>query len=213
MNKFLVAILFLIPSLILGRENPPVNQSNFNLHFGFEISELLQNRFRNLGPRNFTFLAGQEFRSGKWQDLGWRVLLMNVELSQEHLQGNSFIKGDKTDLEGALTVGRVYLDWYPVSKELSFLRFRPILSLGTGYNRNVIQESQIYDLNGITLDAGFRLQTEFFRRVFIEFPVADAFVYLWKNRSAKGAVNDARIDYPEWGMIFLWVNAGFRINF
>ncbi len=188
------------------------NNLNPNLHFGFELSELLQNNFTNLGPKNFTLFAGQEFWFKKLQNFGYRVLIINVELSSEHLAGNSFIKGDKSDLTGSLTAGRVYFDWYPARKKLLFISFNPIFSTGLGCNRNVIQNNEVYDLRGFTLDAGFRLQGEFLKKFFIEFPVIDGFVYLWKNRSAKGIIDNAFIDYPEWGMVFLWINLGFKVN-
>lgn len=212
MNKNQLIILFFATSLVFAQENKHLNNLTPNFHFGFEISELLQNNFRNLGLKNFTFFFGQKFWFEKLQNFGYRVLIINVELSSEHLAGNNFIKGDKSGLIGSLTVGRIFFDWYPARKKIMFIQFNPVFSTGLGYNRNIIQNNAVYDLNGITLNAGFRLQSEFLEKVFIEFPVIDGFFYLWKSRSAKGIVDNAIIDYPEWGMVFLWINLGFKVN-
>ncbi|MEO0165148.1 MAG: hypothetical protein ABIL39_03315 [candidate division WOR-3 bacterium] len=213
MRKILTTILFLAVVFIYAQENRESVQLLPKFHFGFEISELLQNDFRNLGPKNFTFFFGQEFWCKKLQNFGYRVLVINVDLSAEHLSNNNFIKGDKSGLTGSLTAGRIFFDWYPGRKKVMFIQFNPIFSTGLGYNRNIIQNNAVYDLNGITLDAGFRLQSVCFEKVFIEFPVIDGFLYLWKSRSAKGIVDNAIIDYPEQGMIFLWINFGIKISY
>ncbi|MEO0136987.1 MAG: hypothetical protein ABIL40_09930 [candidate division WOR-3 bacterium] len=213
MSKNITVILFVATFFVFGQGLEIVNNLNPTIHLGFEISELLQNNFRDLGPKNFTFFFGQEFWCKKLQNFGYRVLVINVDLSAEHLSNNNFIKGDKSGLTGSLTAGRIFFDWYPARKKVMFIQFNPIFSAGLGYNRNIIQNNAVYDLNGITLDAGFRLQSLFFEKVFIEFTVIDGFLYLWKNRSAKGIVDNAIIDYPEQGMIFLWINFGVKINY
>ncbi len=212
MTNNLLVILFVVTPFVFAQGEELVNDLKPAFNFGFEVSELLQNNFRNLGPKNFTFFFGQELWCNMLRNSGYRVLIINVDLSSEHLAGNNFIKGDKSGLTGSLTAGRLFFDWYPINSSVGFISFGPILSAGAGFNRNVIQDYQVYDLSGITMDAGFRLQIEFFEKVFIEFPVIDGFLYLWKSRSAKGVVDDAIIDFPEWGMVFLWINLGFKIG-
>lgn len=210
-----LVLLLVVLTVFQARGDTPSlrNQRNPVWHIGVELSELMQNRFRNLGPDNFTFYCGQEALFGYQPSLGWRLLLINVELSKEHLQSNRFISGDKSDLSGRLTVSRLYLDWYPVEKKLGFVAFRPIVSAGLGYNRTVIARNDTYDLRAISLGPGFRLQTEFFKSAFVEFPVIDGFIYLWKSGPAKRNFPDWRIESPEWGMFFLWINLGVNFRF
>uniref|UniRef100_A0A7C6A913 Outer membrane protein beta-barrel domain-containing protein n=1 Tax=candidate division WOR-3 bacterium TaxID=2052148 RepID=A0A7C6A913_UNCW3 len=188
-------------------------KERINFHLGLEVAELLQNNFRNLGPKNFTLLFGQQFLEKGSADFGYRLLVMNVELSTEHLSKNSFIKGDKSGLKGNLRVGRLYFDWYPIEKKIYFMKFQPIISVGPGYTNTIIKNSEVFDLKSFTLSAGFRLQYELFDRFFIEFPVVDVFGYCWRSRSARGTIGETMIDFPEWGMIFLWINLGANIRF
>ncbi len=211
-------ILLTLATIILGVSNITANEINKeelspNIYFGFEISELLQNNFNNLGIKNFTLFLGQRIWKKGFQDLGYRMLLINVELSTEHLSNNRFIKGEKLSLGGNLTVGRLYLDWYPVEKKVYFMKLKPVMGTGIGYTRTMISNNETYDLKSFSLSAKFRMQYEFFKKSFIEFPVADGFMYLWKNRSAKGTIGNTIIDFPEWGMVFLWINVGINIRF
>ncbi|MEO0115556.1 MAG: hypothetical protein ABIK93_08820 [candidate division WOR-3 bacterium] len=173
-------------------------QGRSNLKIGFELSELLQNRFRSLGQKNCTLILGQEFPKGGWNNYGYQLLLINVELSPEHLQNNPFLKGNKSNLTGNLFVSRILVDLFPFEKKFGLVRFIPIVGLGFGYNRTILQSGQTYDLNGLTFGTDFRLQTEFLSRLFFEFPVIDASVYLWKSRPTKGTIGEIIIDYPEW---------------
>lgn len=208
------------------------NSISSNFHFGFEISELMQNDFSNLGKKNYTFFFGQEFRSEILKNFGYRILLINVELSPRHLRDNTFIKGDKWNLEGNLSVGRIFLDYLHSTSSFGFVSFQPIFSIGFGYNRNQVQQGKFsqtirllqsetfldyyrlnltrkYDLQGYTFDLGFRLQTRFWNSFFIEFPVIDVFTYLWINRNIRGNLETTRLNYPNWGMLFLWFNFGY----
>ncbi len=199
----LVLLDFCLPLYIFADVNQDINFLKHNFYVGFEVSELLQNNFTDFGNKNFTFFLGQKFWFKNLQNFGYRFLLINVDLSSEHLKENNFIKGDKSGLTGNLIASRIYLDWYIARKKLLFTSIYPIFSTGFGFNKNVVTNKEIYDFRGITLNIGFRLQNEFFERIFIEFPVVDTFVYLWKNRNAKGNIDNTLIDYPEWGMIFL----------
>ncbi|MEO0020285.1 MAG: hypothetical protein ABIK47_06595 [candidate division WOR-3 bacterium] len=210
--RFLITVAMLILP-VNGSPNERANRENIIWHVGVELSELMQNRFRNLGPDNLTFYCGQQTLFGYQPRLGWRLLLINVELSKEHLQSNRFISGDKGDLSGRLTVSRLYLDWYPLEKKLGFISFKPIVSAGLGYNRTVIKHNETYDFRTVSFGPGFRLQTEFFNSVFVEFPVIDGFVYLWKSGPARQGFSSWQIEYPEWGMAFLWVNLGVNFRF
>ncbi|MFN3952799.1 MAG: hypothetical protein ACK4KT_10400, partial [Thermaurantimonas sp.] len=91
LNLFLLFIL-LTPSIFTKVFGQNQNLKP-NVQFGFEISELSQNNFSHLGTRNFTFFFGQEFWFNELQNFGYRVLIINVDLSSEHLKENVFIKG------------------------------------------------------------------------------------------------------------------------
>jgi len=182
------------------------------LHIGIELSELLQNRFRNLGTNNFTILGGAEFPGSGRKNFGCRLMLINVQLSNEHLMDNHFIKGDKSNLSGRLFVSRCYAELYPLEKKLGFVSFAPVAGFGPGYSRILFQNTDIYELKGITLGANLRLQTQLFNRIFIEFPVIDVSPYLWKNRSTHATIGSATIEYPEWGEVYFWINLGVKFR-
>ncbi len=182
-----------------------------SLHFGLELSELLQNRFHNPGPDNFTLLAGLETEK-PGVNFGCRLLVINVQLSNEHLETNRFIGGDKSGLVGRLFISRLYAELYPVKKS-GIVRLLPVAGLGIGYDRTALTNSYgTYELRGWTLNVGARLQTEFFRRVFLEFPVMDIAWYLKKNRSTRDTLGTTVIDYPEWGAVYLWLNLGVKFQ-
>lgn len=260
--RMILILSFLIIQNLFANENSTHEPKKFDFHFGFELSELMQNQFSNLGNKNYTFFFGQQFYSERLKNFGYRILLINVELSSEHLRDNPSIKGDKSNLEGNLTVGRLFLDyWHPTSKIFGFVSFQPVFSIGLGYNRNQIRKGDLglallffqsenlldiyyklltpplnsqtsiyrvepllyyyytfylnrsYDLKGHTFDFGFRLQTQFWNVFFIEFPVIDVFLYLWKNQSTRGSLESTKIEFPEWGMLFLWINVGYKASF
>jgi hypothetical protein len=189
-----------------------VNARGATVHFGLELSELLQNRFRNPGPENFTLFCGAETeRPGI--NFGLRLLLINVQLSTEHLRQNRFITGDRSALAGRLFVSRLQAELYPVREEFGFLRLIPVFSIGPGYDRTLITaDTAAYDLRVFNLSTGFRLQTELLRRVFLELPVIDLAWYLYKNRPTAGTVGNAKINYPEWGAVYFWLNLGVKFK-
>ncbi|MEJ5172071.1 MAG: hypothetical protein WHU10_13875, partial [Fimbriimonadales bacterium] len=87
-----------------------------SFYIGFELSELLQNDFKNLGVSNYTFIAGarfdKEFLSEKF---GLSTILINVQLSHKHLSDSNaipFIEGDRDSLIGTLFVSRLLIDHY-----------------------------------------------------------------------------------------------------
>ncbi|MEO0052224.1 MAG: hypothetical protein ABIK11_06805 [candidate division WOR-3 bacterium] len=200
---------FLLLLLTLARTDSTISP---RVHIGLELSELLQNRFRNPGPDNFTLLAGVETEK-PGVDFGCRLLVINVQLSNEHLQTSRFIAGDKSGLTGRLFISRLYAELYPVKQELGILRLLSVAGLGTGYDRTMLTNSYgSYDLRGLTLNAGARLQTEFFRRVFLEFPVMDIALYLKKSRPTRDTLGTTVINYPEWGAVYFWLNLGVKFR-
>lgn len=201
----LAVLLFFVITSSFGMADISAIFEDF--HLGIEISELLQRNFTNLGRDNYTFLFGQKF--GK---LGYRLLSINVQLSPEHIADNPYIVGDLTGAEAQLLAHRGYFDYYIFDAKLGFLDFIPIASFGLGYqNMMVAKEIDLYDFKAVTLSVGLRIQCKFFNIAFIEFPVGDLFFYLIKNRSAKGAFDSLIIDYPEWGLLFLWINVGIEL--
>lgn len=77
--KLILFVLLILSTLILNAERP------VNVYLGIEISELMQNRFRDLGLNNMTIFAGQRMNSLAGGKFGWEAMYINVKLSREHL--------------------------------------------------------------------------------------------------------------------------------
>lgn len=182
-----------------------------NFYFGFEQSELLQNRYKNLGIDNFTFFVGQRFRSDKWEKFGWRFLIINAELSEEHLGTNMFIDGPKDGLTGNLTIVRLYLDYYPFELKKGFFKFMPIVSTGLGYNSDgFARNNKSVYRKALAIPFSASLSYTFFNVIFFEFPVVD---FTFQTRMKKTYLNDTYINFPEYFSIYMWINLGLKIRF
>ena len=176
------------------------------LEIGFENAELKQNHYRNLGPSNFTFFIGNEFESAKLENWAWRLSLIKVELSKEHLRDEDSvccINGDRSNLEGEFEQYRLYFDYLPNTKYLELLNNRLnikfITSLGIGYNRVVTRDAiskDEHDVGAITAGAIFRVKTAFYDRFFIE-PAIDIGFNIYKNNDVNDTVGGAELDRPE----------------
>lgn len=197
---------------------------------GIEFAELSQNRFRNLGFKNYTVVAGQRFWWGKaWKRLGWRILSINVDLSNEHLRDTTSvigIEGNRDNLAGHLNVQRLYMDFYPPcisffeipAYQRSVLSVTPILSAAPlGYTSHsytdTLYDDDTYTLRAYTPGINIRLNTAILDLFFIETPVIDLHLYLFKNRPVKGQVGEAYIDRPENAGMFGWINMGVKLRF
>jgi hypothetical protein len=196
---------------------------------GIEFAELAQNRFRDLGFNNYTLLAGQRFWWGKaWKYFGWRFLSINVNLSNEHLSDTVSvigIEGNRDDLVGHLNVQRLYMDFYPPcisffeipAWQRSVLSVTPILSVAPlGYTSHSYTDTlydDTYTLSAYTPGINVRLNTTILDLFFVETPVIDLHLYLFKNRPVKGQVGGAYIDRPENVGMFGWINMGVKFRF
>ncbi len=216
--------LALAAPLFDGSRNRPCRP---NLDIGIELAELLQNRFRNLGPRNYTFIAGQRFWFGRLSDFGWRAVALNVELSSEHLADTRsvrFIEGNRSGLAGRLTAYRAYWDWYPPGVRFGWvprcrrhaLALQPILGAGIGWTHSNIVNTRFnehYDLRAFSVNAAARLRTELLELLFIETPTLDLVALIAKNRPVAGQIGDTRITGSEWWTVFGWINIGVHLRF
>ncbi|NPV38556.1 MAG: hypothetical protein HPY78_04725 [Brevinematales bacterium] len=198
--------IFLVSQMAFGLTN-----SLKTFYVGFEVSELLQNNFQNLGFQNMTFLFGQE-GLGKKAQFGYRFSYIGVELNEKHLAENPFLEGDTEGLEGTLRVLRGGLDWFPWVWGGEVFRFFPIGSVTIGYTQIVFTKGDVYDFQTFSVGSQLRCQWEMWRWVFVEFPLLDVGVSMVKNRSAGGEVVGVSISYPEWGVMFFWITVGVKVR-
>jgi hypothetical protein len=223
---------FLLPSLLYAQEEKRTHSffedfqpEKTSFDIGIEFAELAQNKFRDLGRDNFTFLIGQRFGK-KYQGLfGWRYMIINAQLSDEHIQNENqvaFIEGNRIDLKGSVHAQRISFDFYPYTLGIGFikkinrhvLQVSPVLNAALGYNEWMFTNTKFeedYWLRAMTISAGFRLRSVLFGHLFIENPLFDPFLYLWKNRSVKGEIGDTSITRPDHYGLFSWATVGFQI--
>jgi hypothetical protein len=213
-NKNYMKAFFLIPLLLFFPIISIFGQSNPNLFLGFEVIELQQNSFKNLGKNNYTFFIGTSFPINEKTLWGGRITSMNVELSEKHLQEPSPVyKGDFKGVTGNLNVQRIYLDYY-YRWNLNFLWIEPIFSVGIGYNNwkfynKIVDES--YDLKTASLGVSGKVRFTFFKYPFIEIPSLDVFGFIYKNRNPEEMLGDAHIDFWKRGGVFNWIFIGCNI--
>jgi hypothetical protein len=195
------------------------------LDVGFEYSELMQNKFRNLGKNNHTFLIGQQIGRNKTSVFGWRYMIINVELSTEHIQNPNqvaFIEGNRMDLTGKVHAQRATFDFNPFTLGIAYiekwnrhiLTVTPTIYSGLGYNIWEFTNTKYddsYHLEALTFSLGVRLRSTIFDLVFIENPLIDVFAYVAKSRSVGGNIGDTEITRPEHFGVFSWATIGITI--
>jgi len=229
---FIIAVLSLICTLINGHGGKPdgflsVLSNNQRWYYlGIEFSELAQNKFRDLGKDNYTFVAGQRFGKERYSKLGWRYLIIIADLSPEHIQNPNqvaYIEGNRQDLTGDVHAQRLCMDYYPVSVGIGYIRkwdryvleVSPVLYGAIGYNdwgfTNTLYNEN-YRLKAMTIGGGVRLQSVLFRNIFIENPLFDLFTYVIKNRPVQGAIGDTQITRPDSFGMFSWATIGYRFS-
>jgi len=183
---------------------------------GFELSELLQNSFKNTGLSNFTFYSG--FESQKHLNLSF--IGINVDLSSEHLKTNPFIEGEKDSLKGKLTTIRFYYDFSVKPFKISFLKIKPVLGAGLGYTKTQIgkntqekaENTGEYISKNFSLNIFPRIRTYLFEYIFVEFPCADMYLNLWTNPDKVKEFDGTIIKYPDYFGIYLWINIGINLK-
>jgi len=181
-------------------------------YLGLEYAELMQNPDVPVNSDNWTVTMGfNNFR--KTPGLGLSYLGFSVELGDEHLQNPqevAFIEGSRETISGDVSAHRLWVDWTPVSihffpniyfpedDQMSLLKIVPTLMAGPGWNSWSFYEKsgiESYRLNALTLSIGLRLRTTIGGVIFIENPLFDAFLYLWKSRSVAGTVGSVSITH------------------
>jgi hypothetical protein len=195
-------------------------------YVGIEASELLQRDFTDIGPDNWTLLAGMRFWQPGLDRFGLRLVTLDVELSPKHLQDSSnvkFIEGNRMDLAGGLGAHRLYWDWYPGRLQVGHIRawnryaltVRPVVGAGIGYTNWRFKNTKYdesYDLRAMSLGFGARLGIELFDVVFIDNPMLDFAFLVAKNRSVAAVLGDTRITRPEWWSLFSWLGVGVKVR-
>ncbi len=192
---------------------------NRDLEIGYEHAELSQNKYRNLGPSNYTFFVGKKFDSIALKDWAWRLSFINVELSNEHLRDEDnvcCIKGDRSNLEGNLVQHRLYLDYLPYTvswtsaKKIIGVKF--LASIGIGYNRWITRDfvtKEKHDVKAVTAGGLFKFRTTLFERFFVE-PAIDLGFIVHKNKNVNTTIGGARLDRPEYYTVTLLIHLGYK---
>jgi len=193
------------------------DESN-KIEIGFEHTELAQNKYRELGSSNYTFFVGKKFESETLKNWAWRLSLINVELSNEHLRDEDHvccIKGDRSNLEGELEQHRLFLTYQPIAlswaSENENISTELIPSLGIGYNHQVTRDVLLndeHDVKALTIGGIFRFKITFNRRLFIE-PALDIGYIVYKNKDINDTVGSAILDRPEEYIFTLLVYMGY----
>ncbi len=187
------------------------------LQVGLEISELMQNSFRNIGWNNFTCIIGQQFWFDHWSDFGWRILVLNVELAPEHLADPAAVaglEGNRTDLSGSFFAVRLLYDWYTVLLKAWFMKVIPIFSTGMGLQRTIIKNPRYgqaeYDIKAIPLAVTGRIHVSLWHFIWIEMPFMEFSFNIWHNQPVK-ELGDLTVTRPDWLNIYGWITAGVTI--
>ncbi|HOP03008.1 MAG TPA: hypothetical protein PL017_00150 [Tenuifilaceae bacterium] len=197
-----------------------------SIDFGIEYSELMQNKFKNIGKDNYTFFIGQRFGKISNGRFGLRYMVINAELSDEHIQNENqvaFIEGNRIDLTGSVHAQRFCFDYYPISIGVGYLsrsnkyvlHVSPVIYSNLGYNKwefiNTLYNEN-YLLKALTFGGGIRLKSVLFDVIIIENPLIDIFTYITKSRSVKATIGDTKITRPEHFGVFGWATIGFKVN-
>lgn len=210
-------------ALNIFQQNDPV------YYFGLEYAELMQNPDVFINRENWTATMGfNNFR--KTPGIGLSYLGFSAELGDEHLQNPqevAFIEGPRDTISGDVSAHRLWIDWTPVSihlfpniyfpqdDQMSLLKIVPVLMAGPGWNSWGFYEksgSESYRLDALTFSVGLRLRTTIGGVIFIENPLFDAFLYIWKSRSAAGTVGSVSITRPEEFGLFSWAAIGIEVS-
>lgn len=212
--------------VFLGQERNIKN----NLFFGLEMAELIQNRFNNYGPSNFTLFGGFRFKSPKLRFFGLQYLLVNAELGRDHLLDPNqvcCIEGDRSNLRGKIMYHRIYYDVYPITFKLIAIRqwqrhlitIKPIIGVGFGYSNWYFTNNEpgitnsAYDLKAFSFNLGIRIRTELLNLFFVDLPFYDLGILIAKNRSANGKVGSVEFTRPEFFTLTSMWCAGIRLDF
>lgn len=216
MEKYIYLLLAIL--FFLNVEFSVAAESN-KIEIGFEHTELSQNEYRDLGLSNFTFFVGKRFESERLKNWTWRISLINVELSNEHLRDEKrvcCIDGDRSNLEGELEQHRLFLTYRPIAlgwaSENENFSTKLIPSLGIGYNRQVTRDTLLndeHDVKALTIGGIFRWKTTFYKRFFIE-PAIDIGYIIYKNKDVNDTVGNATLDRPEDYTFTLLVYMGYE---
>jgi len=209
--------LSLIVIFFLNIEYSIAKEKN-KIEIGFEHTELAQNEYRDLGSSNYTFFIGKRFESEKLKNWAWRLSLINVELSNEHLRDEDrvcCIDGDRSNLEGELEQHRLYLTYRPIildwASENENIRTELIPGFSVGYNRQVTRDVLLndeHDVKALTIGGLLSFKTTFYKQLFIE-PAIDIGYIVYKNKNINDTVGSAVLDRPEEYTFTFLVYMGF----
>ncbi len=188
-----------------------INFTN-GLTAGIEFSELLQNRFRDIGINNLTFFVETKLKNPKNHISDVKFVFINVELSNEHLSSETpFIHGNTENLTGNLTVFRLYSLYSTGQRHSGFLNLSATTGMGIGYEKTVLKKNNdLLMRRGVTGGITLLINWLLWDKLIIEFPVCDISLFLWKTGSLNGNLDGAVISFPSFGSVYFWINMGIR---
>lgn len=210
MKKNLFILMFGFLSMCLFAQEPKtlfsytdVSKSHYLI--GFELAELAQNSFRDIGSENWTIHYGQMLTEWNYFNIGWSTIAFNVNLAPEHIQDLNqapFITGNRNNLMGDLTVIRmgadietINLSLFPVSDSY-IIRIVPLIGINIGYYKFELSNSlaeESYDFSSITLGARSAIRIKLLDMLYYDFQV-DYLLFAFKNNSGIGTVGEASIN-------------------
>lgn len=201
--------------------NPPQRPA---LEAGFEWGSLYQERFKNIGPQNYSYLLSYRGGNRSMPNFGFRAMGVHVGLTTARArnhQGIAFIEDPKKGLEGRIDADRLYFDIYPIrlgffKRDSSRFAVRAAVGIspGIGYNSWKVRPSRSsteFVLNGISIGLALRARLRIMEYFFIEYPFFDLFTFLYRGPSAEElGAGRQRIDAGPIGL-FSWGTVGISV--
>lgn len=231
MMRSLFLFFFLIPFQVISQDGGkdllnivPNPHQRPAIEAGFEWGSLYQERFRNIGAQNFSYLLAYRGGKGSMPNFGIRTMGVHVQLTTARArnhQGIAFIDDPKDGLEGRVDADRIYFDIYPL--RFGFfkrdsgrfgLRASVGVSPGIGYNSWKVRparNSTEFLLNGISLGLALRARLRIMEYFFIEYPFFDLFTFLYRGPSSgELGADQQRIETEPIGL-FSWGTVGISV--
>lgn len=193
---------------------------------GFELAELAQNSYRDLGPSNWTLHFSEIMTNRKFFNIGWSILAFNVDLASEHIQDPSqapFLSSDRDNLNGDMSVLRAGVDCellnislLPINNSYLF-RIIPIVGFNIGHYAFNIENSilnESFEHSTITIGPKAALRFTIFDIIYFDYKNIDLLYFLMKNNDGVGNVGNTEIDLSDmtWGLQ-MTMNIGFILRF
>ena len=136
--KNIVILLFFAASPLnfLSAESSKNNKEpEYDIHAGFEFTELYESYPRPYAHDNYTIFLGQQFRTTSIRNWGWRFLSTSTNIRERYIRKTFHTSGNVRNIRTKLDIRRLYLDYYIPGKKKKnnkILKTSVILSFGIG---------------------------------------------------------------------------------